>query len=74
MALAILACSATEHLNGFLSRVLHNYIMMTWTCYMPEAETMGIAHGESEHTSAMLEGERPTGRASALVLAKSVYH
>lgn len=41
---------------------------------MPEAETMGIAHGESEHTSAMLEGERPTGRASALVLAKSVYH
>lgn len=72
MALATLGCSATELLNGDFEQSATSYSMMTGICCTPEARTMSIAHRESEHTSAMLEGERPTGRASALVLAKSV--
>ena len=72
MALAILGCSATELLNGDFEQSATSYLMMTWIYCTPDAGAMSLAHRESEHTSAMLEGERSTGSASALVLAKSV--
>ena len=71
MALNLMGDTAMEHLNRICEQPVTNCLIATQTHCVPEAGVVRMPHRGGEHTSAILDLAKPTGKAVALILVTS---